>query len=168
MATVFLLVLRHGEVCSIVVARPFRLREESDVKRVRSRGRSAAHGPLVLRYLPNTLEPRQNRYTVIAGKRCGNAIQRNRQKRLVREALRGYHPHLRQGFDIAVICRGTVEELPSLAVAQDSLARILRRTPIAGEGCALPEPGTPIATGWKLVDAGSAPDTLSAPGTHEE
>ena len=70
-----------------VVARQYRLREEHDVKRVRSRGRAVAQGPLVMRFMPNTLEPSQNRYTVIAGKRCGKAVQRNRLKRLVREAL---------------------------------------------------------------------------------
>lgn len=132
-----------------MVDRQYRLREEHDVKRVRSRGRSVAHGAVVLRYIPNTLEPAQNRYTVIAGKRCGNSVQRNRLKRLVREALRAWHPQLRQGFDIACICRGSVDEMPDLEAAQKTLAHILERTDLIPKGASVPVPGEPITTSWK-------------------
>ena len=94
---------------------------------MRSRGRATADGPLVARILPNDLEPAQNRYTVIAGKRCGKAVQRNRLKRLVREAVRQMHPNLKPGYDVVIICRGTVEEMPGLAEAQRSIERIFRR-----------------------------------------
>jgi ribonuclease P protein component len=99
--------------------------------------------------LPNTLEPAQNRYAVIAGKRCGKAVQRNRLKRLVREALRGLHPYLVPGHDVVVICRGTVEEMPSLAVAQQTLQNILRRAGVLPPGSETPAPGGPITTGWR-------------------
>jgi len=131
-----------------VVARRFRLREEGDVKRVRSRGRAVAHGPLVVRMLSNSLEPAQNRYAIIAGKRCGKAVQRNRLKRLAREALRGFHPHLTPGYDIVVICRGTVEEMPTLTVAQETLQHILLRAGLLPRDHQAPEPGGPITTGW--------------------
>lgn len=108
-------------------ARQYRLRRDGDVRRVRSRGRATADGPLVARVLPNDLEPAQNRYTVIAGKRCGKAVQRNRLKRLVREAVRQMHPNLKPGYDVVIICRGTVEEMPGLAEAQRSIERIFRR-----------------------------------------
>lgn len=131
-----------------MVARQYRLREEHDVKRVRSRGRAVAQGPLVVRYLRNSLDPVQNRYTVIAGKRCGKAVQRNRQKRIVREALRGFHPHLQSGYDIAVICRGTVEEMPTLTEAQAALANIFTRSQLLRDPENAPRPGSPITTGW--------------------
>lgn len=108
-------------------ARRYRLRRDADVRRVRSRGRASADGPLVARILPNDLDPAQNRYTVIAGKRCGKAVQRNRLKRLVREAVRQMHPDLKPGYDVVIICRGTVEEMPGLAEAQRSIKRIFRR-----------------------------------------
>lgn len=131
-----------------MVARHYRLREEHDVKRVRSRGRAVAQGPLVVRYLQNGLDPAQNRYTVIAGKRCGKAVQRNRLKRLVREALRGYHPYLQTGYDIVVICRGTVEEMPTLTEAQRALHGIFRRSELFTDPATAPEPGSPVRTGW--------------------
>lgn len=119
---------------------------------MRSRGRAVAQGPLVVRYLRNSLDPVQNRYTVIAGKRCGKAVQRNRLKRLVREALRGYHPHLETGYDIAVICRGTVEEMPALADAQKALMAIFSRCHLLRNPDAAPQPGSPITTSWTATD----------------
>ena len=86
-----------------------------------------ADGPIVLRYLRNTTQPPTNRYAVIAGRKCGGAVQRNRLKRIVREALRSLHPELNHGYDVAVIVRGTIKELPGSPVARDILARVARR-----------------------------------------
>lgn len=132
-----------------MVDRRYRLREEHDVKRVRSRGRSVAQGALVLRYMPNNLQPAQNRYTVIAGKKCGNAVHRNRLKRIVREALRAWHPVLNPGHDIAIVCRGGIEEMPDLAAAQSTLQQILGRTDLVQPGESGPTIGAPITTSWK-------------------
>lgn len=134
-----------------MIARSFRLREDGDVRRVRSRGKSFAHGPLVARVLPNSLEPAQNRYTVIAGKKCGKAVQRNRLKRLTREALRGYHPHLKTGYDIAIIVRGDLAELPSLTAAQAVLQRILTTASLfePNTQAAVPAPGDAVTSSWR-------------------
>ena len=119
----------------------------------------------MVRYLRNTLDPSRNRYTVIAGKRCGKAVQRNRLKRLVREALRGYHPHLQTGYDVVVICRGTVEEMPTLLEAQKALSTIFRRANLLTDPDRAPEPGTPVTAGW--TDERPAPDhdTASEPSS---
>ena len=143
-----------------VIARDFRLHREGDVRRVRSRGKAWAHGALVARVLPNDLEPPRNRYTVVAGKRCGKAVQRNRLKRITREALRGYHPWLKPGHDIVLICRGTVDEMPSLAAAQEALMRIFTRGSLwvvtPGEPGGPPAPGEPVTSGWRSSTTATA------------
>lgn len=159
-----------------MVARQFRLREDADVRRVRSRGKACAHGPLVARILPNTLEPAQNRYTVIAGKKSGKSVQRNRLKRVTREAIRGFHPFLRQGFDIAIVCRGTVNEMPGLAEAQQTLERIFTRASLFAvhADAFLPVAGEAITSGWSLrrssvpvVDHETAADADDAGNTDQ-
>jgi ribonuclease P protein component len=107
--------------------RRLRLRREAEVRAVRARGRAFADGPLVARVLANGSEPPVNRYAVIAGKKVGGAVKRNRAKRLVREALRHLHPMLIPGSDVAIVVRGTSEELPDYQTARASLERILRR-----------------------------------------
>jgi ribonuclease P protein component len=92
-----------------------------------SRGRAVSDGPLVLRYLPNVSDPPRNRYGVIAGRKSGGSVQRNRLKRVTREALRALHPELRPGYDLVIIIRGTVDELPGSEAARQLLARMLRR-----------------------------------------
>lgn len=135
-----------------MVDRRYRLREEHDVKRVRSRGRSVAHGALVMRYMPNNSEPAQNRYTVIAGKKCGNSVHRNRLKRIVREALRAWHPVLKPGYDVAIICRGGVDEMPDLTAAQSTIQKILDRTDLKKPGATAPTIGEPVTASWKIDD----------------
>lgn len=105
--------------------RKLRLREESEVRAARARGRSVVEGPLVIRYLRNASDPPANRYAVVAGRKSGGAVQRNRLKRVTREALRALHPRLTPGFDLVVIIRGTVEELPGTAAAATILTRML-------------------------------------------
>ena len=107
--------------------RSSRLRESYDVQRTRTKGASAASGPLVARVLPNQLDPPRNRYTVIAGKRVGKSHERNRCKRVTREALRLMNLSLKQGYDVVVIVRGDVTELNGLDVAQRALGEIFRR-----------------------------------------
>ena len=107
--------------------RRLRLRESYDIQQTRSRGSSAASGPFVARILPNQLEPAQNRYSVVAGKRVGKAHDRNRCKRLAREALRHIHPDLQQGYDVVLIVRGGPQELAGLDVASASVREIFRK-----------------------------------------
>lgn len=150
-----------------MVARVYRLREEADVRRVRSRGRAFPQGPLVARVLPNSLEPAQNRYTVIAGKKCGKAVDRNRLKRLTREALRGFHPHLKRGYDVAIIVRGNSAELPTLIEAQSVLERIFTKASLfdPATDTEVPAPGDAVTSGWYLPrlvhDAADAPEDNS-------
>lgn len=108
--------------------RASRLREGYDIQKIRATGKTASSGPFVAQILPNKLEPARNRYTVIAGKRVGKAHDRNRCKRVTREALRILDLGLNQGFDVAVIIRGGRDELTDLQVASEALTEIFRKS----------------------------------------
>lgn len=108
-----------------MVSRELRLRNEFEVRQVRARGKAYAEGPIVIRVLPNALERPQNRYAFIAGKRVGKAVERNRAKRLCREAIRFYHPRLKPGHDLVMIVRGQAAELPSYEAARGIIERLL-------------------------------------------
>ena len=108
-----------------VIARDDRLRRGSDFERVRAGGRSYGTRMVVAIVLPNSLG--RNRYGFAAGKRLGGAVERNRAKRLLREAARALHPALAPGHDIVFIARNALLPETHQAVVREQLALALRR-----------------------------------------
>ena len=136
--------------------RSLRLRKDYDVRTARSGGRSYPDGPLVAKIRPNALDPAQNRYTAVASKKVGKAHDRNRCKRLVREALRHLHPRLTPGHDIVIVIRGGVAELTGYPVAREALERIFARAKILAPAPHPPAPDLPapdLPAGASTVDA---------------
>jgi ribonuclease P protein component len=85
------------------VQRRFRLTRSTDFKRVRNVGKSFAHPLVVLIVLVS--EESGLRVGVAAGRAVGGAVQRNRAKRLLREAIRPEIPSLRLEHDLVLIAR---------------------------------------------------------------
>lgn len=83
--------------------RRFRLTRSTDFKRVRNHGKSFAHPLVVLIILSSTNET--VRVGVTAGRALGGAVERNRAKRLLREAVRPHIPSLSAGHDLILIAR---------------------------------------------------------------
>ncbi len=110
--------------------RKFRLTRSDDFKRVRQSGRSYAH-PLVVLVAQVSDQPRV-RVGVTAGRTVGNAVYRNRAKRLLREAMRPLAPGLPNGWDLILIARPglAVASLTEARTALDSLLRRAGLTPI--------------------------------------
>ena len=82
----------------------FRLSRSEDFKRVRRIGKSYAH-PLVVLVAQVNETSTQIRVGVAAAKTTGNAIHRNRAKRLLREAMRPMLASLVSGWDLVLIAR---------------------------------------------------------------
>lgn len=104
--------------------RRFRLTRSADFQGVRRSGKSYAHPLLVLFVLAS--DAPAVRVGVAAGLRVGNAVQRNRAKRLLRAAMQNMYPKILPGFDLLLIAR---QPLPftNLNQTQDALCALLNR-----------------------------------------
>jgi ribonuclease P protein component len=88
-----------------------RLRKSSDFQRVRQHGRAFAHPLVVLIFLPNQLETL--RVGITTGKSIGNAVQRNRAKRVLNEAVTSLIPQIEPGYDIVLQARRAANKAKS-------------------------------------------------------
>jgi ribonuclease P protein component len=90
------------------------LKTNSEFERVRRVGRSWAVGPVVLNAAPNGTDTL--RCGFIVGKKVGNAVKRNRARRLMREAIRLRLPHLKSGWDLVLVARSSIVEADAQSV----------------------------------------------------
>ena len=90
-------------------------------------GKSYAHPLVVLIALPN--EKECSRFAVVAGRSLGKAVQRNRAKRLLREALRPLLPSIAPGWDVIFIARPPMDAA-TFQETQRALHTLLDRTKI--------------------------------------
>ncbi|HEY5158391.1 MAG TPA: ribonuclease P protein component [Anaerolineales bacterium] len=93
--------------------RRFRLTRSTDIKRVRRSGKSYAH-PLVVLYVLKS-DKTETQVGVSAGLAVGNAVKRNRAKRLLRAAMTDLFPELIPGSDLLLVGRSP---LPAANIQQ--------------------------------------------------
>ena len=82
------------------------LKLNRDFHRVFKKGKFKAGRYIVVYILKNGLS--YNRYGISIGKKVGNAVQRNRIKRLIRESYRQYEGSLSTGYDIVISVKSSV------------------------------------------------------------
>lgn len=87
-----------------------RLSRSAEFERVYRHGRSSANRHLVLYSFPNPAAELP-RVGLSVSRKVGGAVERNRVKRLLREAFAAVEPELRPGHDIVVVARPPVREL---------------------------------------------------------
>lgn len=112
--------------------RGFRLTRSTDIKRVRRSGKSYAH-PLMVLYVLKSDLPGMH-VGVSAGLAVGNAVKRNRAKRLLRAAMNDLilaaasraGPEPGEGSDLLLIARAP---LPAVKVQEtrEALSTLLKR-----------------------------------------
>ena len=84
----------------------FRLRKSTDFKRVRRLGKSYAHPFVVLVKYPN--HEGSSRFGDSAGRSIGNAVERNRAKRRIKEIIRPRIAMVLDGWDIVFLARNAI------------------------------------------------------------
>jgi ribonuclease P protein component len=83
-----------------------RLRHPEDFRRVWSDGRSWVHPLFILWGMPNTLGT--TRVGITASRKVGNAVIRNRARRLLRESARHLYRNTVAGWDIVLVARSAL------------------------------------------------------------
>jgi ribonuclease P protein component len=117
-----------------------RLSHSADFDRVFRRGRSHGGRELVVHVFPRASEG-PARLGLSVSRRVGGAVERNRVKRLLREAFRYEGAALPPGTDVVLVARRDIRDLAEregLTGVRELLAELLARVPGAradgGEG----------------------------------
>ena len=86
----------------------------NDFRRIYARGKSYV-SPLVVVYALKN-RTKNVRVGITTSKKVGNAVQRNRSRRVIREAFRARAPRVRPGFDLVLVARGKTPYVKSTDV----------------------------------------------------
>ena len=103
--------------------RRYRLRSRERFQEVRRKGRSSKDRLVILVYLRNNLP--YSRFGFTASRRVGNAVRRNRARRLLRESVR--LQSVEPGWDIVFIARPAIVN-KSFHQVDAACRRLLKKT----------------------------------------
>ncbi len=103
------------------------VKQNSDFQRIYRYGRSLANKNMVI-YFCKTFHPSQ-RVAFAAGKKLGNAVVRNRVKRLLREAYRLHQQEIENDYCLLLVGRAAAVEAKAGAV-EKSFCSLCRRAGI--------------------------------------
>jgi ribonuclease P protein component len=115
-----------------------RLSRSAEFDRVYREGRSHANRYLVVYSFPREEDGDSPRLGVSVGRKVGGAVERNRVKRLLRDAFWAVGDDLPDGHDFVVVARPEAGELASRE-GEPGVERSLREL-LAKAGLARPEP----------------------------
>lgn len=106
-----------------------RLSRSAEFERVYRQGRSTANRHLVLYTFP-TASPERPRLGLSVSRKVGGAVERNRVKRLLREAFARIEGGLKPGQDVVLVARpsvGDLAEREGLAGVDAALAELIAK-----------------------------------------
>ena len=95
-----------------------------EFRRIYSKGKSFVSPTVVLYLVKNRYGT--TRYGITASKKIGNAVKRNRSRRVIREGLLSQLNKLRPGFDLVLVARGKTPYVKSVDV-EENLIKIFKK-----------------------------------------
>ncbi len=93
-----------------------KLKLNKDFRRLYGRGKSFVHRGFVTYILPN--KSGGIKYGITVSKKLGDAVKRNRAKRLISAAFRQCTPNIKQGFDMVFVARMGIFSYKSYQIAE--------------------------------------------------
>lgn len=96
------------------------IKSNKDFRTAYYRGKSQVHPALVTYARRNRLK--QTRIGITTGKKLGTAVERNRCRRVIREAYRGLASEVPAGWDLVFVARGR-----TLAAKSTELKKIMEK-----------------------------------------
>ncbi|MBU0933991.1 MAG: ribonuclease P protein component [Spirochaetes bacterium] len=100
-----------------------RIRTRQEISRVFEKGQKYSVKGMRLHVMRN--DQPVNRAVFVTVRKYGNAVQRNRARRVVSEGWRLYKPQLQAGFDVVCVVYPLED---TFAARQGQLAQLLRRS----------------------------------------
>ena len=93
-----------------------RIKENRDFRKLYAKGKVYVSGSFVMYALQNRKE--STRVGVTCSKKVGNAVRRNRSKRVLREAFRSLQSDIPTGYDFILVARSATADKKSTFVAE--------------------------------------------------
>jgi ribonuclease P protein component len=128
-----------------VLPRALRLKESRRFQTVYRRGQSWSNREMAVHVLRQPTAAR--RFGFVVGKKVGGAVQRNRVRRLLREACRALLPEVPVGVEVVIVARAAAAAA-SLATLMEGMRALFQRAGLAdatGQPVGKPARPTPDA-----------------------
>jgi ribonuclease P protein component len=103
--------------------RAMRIKQGRDFSRVRQDGQRLVHGCLIANWRKLPAES-SHRLGVVTSGKLGNAVVRNRARRLLREAFRTHQYDFAQPVDLVLVARASIVGKTFAAVEKDFLTTL--------------------------------------------
>ena len=92
------------------------IKENKDFRRIYAKGKSFV-APVVVTYVLKN-RSKNVRVGITTSKKIGNAVKRNRARRVIREAFRILAPDVKPGYDFILVARGKTPYVKSTDIVR--------------------------------------------------